>query len=130
MLPAATMKIVWLMLYSDSRVCYPYVIRLINKSKQTNKQWMHDDLVSFFLFLKDAHITWTMTACFFVCLFVGLFFTLFIQSLLFWLTLVLCVCVFFSNHFQYTREKKIEIEKWYEMSAHKYGNKSYKTFIN
>lgn len=98
-------KIVWLMLYSDSRVCYPCVIQLINKFKHTHT---HNEctMILFLLKMRISHRPWLLV-CLLIRLLVYLIFfpQLFIQSLLFWLTKIFFQTIS-NTHSQKEKKKK------------------------
>lgn len=118
-------KIAWPMLYSDSRVCYPYVIRLINKFKPNTYRHTHtmDARWSCFFLRCAYHIDHD---CSFVCLFVWLLdcFVLVCCCCCSALHLVITILIdndFFPNHFQYTHTHHTDSvlnrdRNWYSIS--------------
>lgn len=98
-------KIVWLMLYSDSRVCYPCVIQLINKFKHTHT---HNEctMILFLLKMRISHRPWLLVCLLIRSLVYLIFFPqLFIQSLLFWLTKIFFQTIS-NTHSQKEKKKK------------------------
>lgn len=96
-------KIVWLMLYSDSRVCYPCVIQLINKFKHTHNECT---MILFLLKMRISHRPWLLVCLLIRSLVYLIFFPqLFIQSLLFWLTKIFFQTIS-NTHSQKEKKKK------------------------